>query len=141
MTEENTKRSGFLKELTFDPPIVAIDYDGTIAQGSYPSLGWVNHEAIEAISILKSAGWRVVIWTCREDNYLADVKYLFRNLEIDIDAFNSNDAITKEEWGELGFSDTRKIGYDVLIDDKSLFYQDDWELIMERLLAIYDNRE
>ncbi|MFW6310950.1 MAG: hydrolase [Nanoarchaeota archaeon] len=111
----------------FDPPIIAIDFDGTIAENAYPELGDIKEEAKEFINFLKDEGIRVVIWTCRTNE--EEVKeHLIKN-GVHFDAFNNNDAITNEEFEEYGFEDSRKIGADYVIDDRAIRFEDNWDEI------------
>lgn len=130
-----------MSNLIFNPPIVAIDFDGVICEEKFPSIGDPKPYAISSIRRIRQAGWRTVLWTCRSGKYLKEAREFLDKWNIEMDAYNDNGAITKKEWGELGFDDTRKIGADIIVDDRSVFWKDRkyiWIIITEELLDIYN---
>lgn len=127
--------------LIFDPPIVAIDFDGVICEEKFPFIGRPKPYVVSSIRKIRKAGWRTILWTCRTGRYLKDAKNFLDRWNIKMDAYNDNSAITEEEWYNLGFSDTRKIGADIVIDDRSIFWKDEkdiWRIITAKLLKIYN---
>ncbi|MFW6015380.1 MAG: hypothetical protein ACOCRK_03020 [bacterium] len=56
---------------------------------------------------------------------------------IQVDAINENIP----GFEKFGYEDSRKVGADIYIDDKNLFFKNDWRLILEKLLKIYDQRD
>ncbi|MGM0410100.1 MAG: hypothetical protein ACQEQF_04980 [Bacillota bacterium] len=127
-------------KLTFNPPIVAIDVDGVLVECDFPKLGKLKPFCLYFLREIKKAGWRRVLFTCRQNKYLQDVKNYFNKYNIKFDAYNDNSAITQKEWDKFGYKDTRKIGYDIIVDDKSIFYQDNLYIVTQKLLKIYDGR-
>lgn len=126
-------------ELTYNPPIVAIDFDETIATNGYPDIknAKLLPYAKKGIEKIQEAGWRTVLWTCRENQYLIDAIEFLRENEIFLDAHNEN-ILTNREYEELGYVDSRKIGADVYIDDRNINGDINWEKIAEKLINIYD---
>src|SRR5574343_1272145 len=47
------------------PPVVAVDFDGTIVQHVYPGIGPVNPGAFETLKWLSSLNVHLIFWTCR----------------------------------------------------------------------------
>lgn len=47
--------------------ICCIDFDGTIVQHAYPDIGEPMPLAFEVMKSLKEAGYKLILWTCRED--------------------------------------------------------------------------
>lgn len=125
-----------MRQPIFDPPIIAIDFDGTIVDNEYPEIGEVKDGAREFINMLKEEGYRVVIWTCRDNE--EEIKEFLDENNVQYDAFNSNDAISEEEMNELGFEDTRKIGADIVIDDRAIEFKGNWHEITARVKRIID---
>jgi len=126
-------------DLFYYPPIVAIDFDGTIYADGYPDIeeGHFVKDAIDSIKIIQNAGWRTVLWTCREGDYLKDARQVLNDEGIYMDGYNEN-ILTQEELDEFGFKDTRKIGADVYIDDKIIGGFTNWIAIKQKLLTLYD---
>ncbi len=117
----------------FDSPIIAIDFDDTIVISDYPEIIGFKPGAKKAIKKLKDAGCRIVIWTCRTDTDKVE-EFLIKN-NVPFDAINDNSAITDEEWKRTGFEDTRKIGADLVIDDRAIEFKDNWNEITKRLIG------
>lgn len=114
----------------FDKKVIAVDFDGTITLGdNYPDLGIVNKKAIDVINKIKKRGHEIIIWTCR-DSWI--IEETLNEHGIMYDAINENTEYLKEKWG----NNPRKVGADILIDDKSLFYVNDWSKIEDELIKI-----
>ena len=52
------------------PPILAIDFDGTIVENKFPEIGRLKKDAKWVINKLKEAGCKIVIWTSRDGKYI-----------------------------------------------------------------------
>ncbi|MFW6377112.1 MAG: hypothetical protein ACOCZ5_00565 [bacterium] len=133
-----------LSKAFYNPSIVAIDFDDTIAKNGYPDIRQAKliEGAKQAIKEIKEdLGYRVVLWTCRENKYLEEAKQFLKdnNLYKYFDGFNEN-VLTEKEYKDTGFKDTRKIGADVYIDDKSVFFYENWRNIVYQLSVLYDKR-
>ncbi|MFP4019955.1 MAG: NIF family HAD-type phosphatase [Bacteroidales bacterium] len=128
------------KSFFFNPPIVAFDVDDTLINSDFPEIISLKPYCLEMLNEVQDAGWRTILWTCREDRYLQQVKNYFEIYGIKFDAYNDNSAIRDEEWKGLPIKDTRKIGCDILVDDRSIFYVDDLRMVKEKLLELYDER-
>lgn len=108
---------------------IGIDFDGTIAyEGSYPEVGGIIDGAAHAINKLKSMGFTIVIWTCREGDVAEKaIKFLEEN-GIEYDYFNDNPKELCDMYG----NNCRKIGVDVFIDDKNIFCESvNWGEILD----------
>jgi ribonucleotide monophosphatase NagD (HAD superfamily) len=93
--------------------IIAVDFDGTIAESEWPEIGKPLPGAIETMTMLQAKGHKIVIWTCRSNEHLTAAVEWLSNRGFDPDAVNET---VKTDYLTLG--DTRKIYCDVLIDDK-----------------------
>ena len=110
--------------------VVAIDFDGCIAYydgwRGVDVFGKILPGAIEALKAIRSAGHRIIIWTCRQ-NTQALFDYLVRS-GVPFDAINTNpwDKVVDPTPGEC-----RKIPADVYIDDRGVSFRGDWSKIPE----------
>lgn len=118
------------KDKKFNKKVIAVDFDGTITTGdSYPEIGTVDEKAVEVINKIKNKGHEIIIWTCR-DSWVIEETLL--DYGIKYDSINENTPYLKGKWG----NNPRKVGADILIDDKSLFYVNDWSKIERELVRI-----
>jgi len=99
---------------------IAIDFDGTIVEHRYPSIGRPKPFAFEALKAFQAEGHQLILWTTREGKRLEEAVEFCKENGIEFYAVNSeypNDA-----WSGL----SRKIPADVYIDDKNLGGLTDW---------------
>lgn len=96
--------------------VYAIDFDGTLCTDRFPEIGEPIVSRLEALKCLKAAGHKLILWTCRTDEYLDAAVEFCRQFGVEFDAVNRNLPETRERWG----GDTRKVYCDYYIDDKSL---------------------
>lgn len=94
--------------------IIAVDFDGTLSWGNYPMCGKPNYRLINWLNDMQAKGNKLILFTCREGKPLEDAIEWCRNLGLVFDAVNENLPEAIEEYG----TNPRKIGYDILIDDK-----------------------
>jgi len=119
-------REGFVVNLI-------IDFDGTIVEAKWPEIGEMKPNALTVINRLYDAGHKIVVNTCRVDQYAAAAYSWLVDNGFKFHAFNENLPELIEFYG----SDTRKLSGDVYIDDKNLGgIPDDWEEIWKQL-AVY----
>ena len=104
--------------------IIAVDFDGTIVEHRYPSIGRTRPLAFETLSMLQSKGHRLILWSHRAGKRLNEaVDFCFSN-GIEFYAVNRN--FPEEVWDE---NDSRKILADIYIDDRNLGGIPSWEEI------------
>lgn len=72
VTGRYSPKPGTLFEVPTDKLILAIDFDGTIVKDQFPYIGHPNENAIESLQELKSYGVKLILWTCRSQEYLTD---------------------------------------------------------------------
>lgn len=114
---------------SFNKYRLAIDFDGTIYKHEFPGIGEPLPHSIESIKALKRAGFDLILWTCRTKEYLKKAKEKLKKDGVEFDAYNEN-----LEFDIKSFADSRKVGADYYIDDKSLFVDKiDWINILELL--------
>lgn len=113
--------------------VLAIDFDGTIAEQMFPLVGDMKHEADVYIRKLYDEGHHIVINTCRSGIYEGLAQTFLKEKGIPYHYINSNMPYLIEEYGQ----DCRKISADIYIDDKCLMgLPDTWEEIYNRIQTL-----
>lgn len=108
--------------------IFGIDFDGTIVEANYPSIGALKPNAKKIINQLFDEGHDIVINTCRAGIFEGEAYKFLNENGIKYTFVNSNLPRLIEEFKQ----DCRKISADVYIDDKQLGgIPDDWDEIYE----------
>lgn len=127
--------------------VIAVDFDGTIVEHRYPSIGKELPFAIETLRKLAAEGHRLILWTVREGQYLDEAVEFCRNRGLEFYAVNRD---YPEEDKETNSSFTRKIKADLWIDDRNLGGLPDWgtiyemiqnDLTYEDLMLRYENND
>ena len=109
-------RSGDMYISANPPKYVAIDFDGTIVDDSYPGIGEIKPLAKQVINKFVEQGGRVMIHTCRDGVHEEMVKNFLKSNEISFDTINENHPEMMAKYK----NDPRKLGADLYIDDKGL---------------------
>lgn len=108
--------------------IIAIDFDGTIVEHRYPSIGKELPFAIETLKKLTEEGHRLILWTVREGRLLEEAVTFCRERGLEFYAVN-RDYPEEEKGKNNHFS--RKLKADLWIDDRNLGGLPDWGTIYE----------
>jgi len=117
--------------------IVVIDFDGTIVEHCFPLIGNKLPEAFEVMKELKDAGWILILWTCRENDfdsgkmYLQDAVDFCNDNGIEFDGINQTPS--KLEF-RTGSTLHRKAYGNVYIDDRNLGGFPGWTTVRKQLL-------
>jgi hydroxymethylpyrimidine pyrophosphatase-like HAD family hydrolase len=111
---------------------LAIDFDGTIVEMDFPEIGALKPFAKETLEVLKQEGHNIIIWTCRYGDKEKQVKKFLADNEIPYDTINDHIPQNVKDLRHL-HPDTRKVFADIYIDDRQIFWLDDWKMIAERL--------
>lgn len=113
-------------------PIWAVDFEGTLTvRSKYPEIGKPNVSVIELLKMARLQGVKLILWTCREGNYLTEAIEWCKDFGLEFDAVNQNIPSAIEFLGR----DTRKVIADIYIDDKSLHFRGEegekklWQLV------------
>ena len=97
--------------------IIAVDFDGTLHNGTWPEIG---EENITVINFCRNEqlnnGARLILWTNRVEKQLEDAVAWCKERGLEFDAVNEN----LSELIELYGNDCRKINADIYIDDKAV---------------------
>ena len=104
--------------------IIAVDFDGTIVEHRYPSIGRIRPLTFETLSKLQAKGHRLILWSHRAGQKLEDAVTFCLSNGIEFYAVNKN--FPEEVWNE---NDSRKILADIYIDDRNLGGIPSWEEI------------
>jgi hypothetical protein len=102
------------------PYIVAVDFDGTLCEDAFPNIGAPKYDTIKAVQEYRSYGWKTILWTCRNKEFLDRAVMWCKKHGLEFDAINSNLPEVQEMFG----GDTRKIYANVYIDDKNVLLQE-----------------
>lgn len=105
--------------------IIAVDFDGTIVEHRYPSIGPEIPFAIETLKKLREENHRLILWTVREGGLLEEAVRFCRERGLLFYAVNSN--YPEERLQHEGYS--RKLHADLFIDDRNLGGLPDWGVI------------
>lgn len=118
------------------PWVLAIDFDGTICEESFPEVGKLKEGADVYINMLYDQGYHIVINTCRSGKYEGMAHEFLKKAGIRYHYINNNMPYLIEEYGQ----DCRKISADIYIDNKSLFgIPKTWEEIYYQITKLREN--
>ena len=114
--------------------VIAVDFDGTIARTDFPKIIEPVPYAFDVLKILmKDSYTTLILWTCREGKDLEDAINFCELYGVTFDYINENDEERTKYYG----NNSRKIGADLYIDDKSAqsnvekLWSDWWEWMNE----------
>ncbi|MCE8190758.1 hypothetical protein CBG53_03125 [Porphyromonas gingivalis] len=118
--------------------IIAIDFDGTLFQNTYPSVGEVMPGAVSAMQTLRQRGHYLIIWTCRYGEYLTDAVNALLEHGIPFDRINDhNPENIRQYGGEAG----KKVYAHLYIDDKNLGGFPGWEVALKEISRVEEEYE
>ena len=127
--------------------VIAVDFDGTIVEHRYPSIGKERPFAIETLQKLTEEGHRIILWTVREGKLLEEAVEFCRCRGLEFYAVNSE---YPEEVKDGNVDYSRKLKADIWIDDRNLGGLPDWgtiynmihhDMTYEDLIDFLDNDE
>jgi hypothetical protein len=95
---------------------LAIDFDGTIVEDSFPGIGKSKTFAFETLKKLQSEGFRLILWTYRHGKTLEEAVEFCKKNGVEFYAVNSS---FEGEVFDLQ-NQSRKIDADLFIDDRNL---------------------
>ena len=106
--------------------VIAVDFDGTLCEFSFPGIGEQKKEHRELMSRLielKNEGHKLILWTNRGDNKeypaLSEAIEWCKKRGLEFDAVNEN---LRNQKKLSGYSP--KVMADIYIDDKALRFND-----------------
>jgi len=95
--------------------LIALDFDGTVCDVAWPNIGAPKLGVIWQAKNAQQAGHTLILWTCREGKMLRLAKKWLREHGLNIRLANKNSTKRTRFFA----NDSRKIGADVYVDDKS----------------------
>ena len=95
------------------PPIMAVDFDGTLVIDQFPEIGAERKKFCSFIRILQKMGVKSILWTSRTGSALQEAVEWCEDHDLHFDAINKN----LPEVIELTGTDTRKVYANVYFDD------------------------
>lgn len=115
--------------------MVLIDFDGTVCKHSFPRIGDPLPGAFETLKDLKAAGYKLIMWTCREDEgkkkYLSDAVAWCKENGVEFDAVN--ETIADHEFRNPDGLNRKPYAH-YHIDDRNLGGFPGWDVVREILL-------
>ncbi len=114
--------------------IIAVDFDGTIVEHRYPSIGRIRFFAFETLKALQAKDHLLILWSHRAADQLEEAVSFCRSNGIEFYAVNKN--YPEEEWNE---NDSRKIFADIYIDDRNLGGIPEWGEIYQMICPEEEN--
>jgi hypothetical protein len=111
---------------------IAVDFDGTIVEHTYPEIGKEKLFAFRTLKELEKMGANLILWTFRAGKELDEAVEFCRKNGIEFYAVNKN---YPEEIYDNSMS--RKINADIYIDDKNIGGFPGWSEIWQMLFP-YD---
>lgn len=118
--------------------IICVDFDGTIVEHSFPEIGKEILGAFETLRDLKTFGYKLILWTCREDEgyliarqFLKDAVEFCRENGVEFDAVN--ETILEEDFRDK-CSPHRKPYAHYYVDDRNLGGFPGWDVVRKVLL-------
>ena len=109
---------------------IAIDFDGTIVEDEYPSIGKPKLFAFETLLKLQEKGHRLILWTYRNGVTLEKAIQFCKEKGVIFYAINK--SFPEEEF-DPNFS--RKINADIFIDDRNFGGLIGWGEIYQKLIG------
>lgn len=94
---------------------IAVDFDGTLFTDAYPDIGKPIYKIINWCKKQKKNGHVLILWTCRENEFLNDAVLACKLAGLTFDYINENNPELVKKYG----FNSRKIGADIYIDDKA----------------------
>lgn len=108
--------------------VIAVDFDGTIVEHKYPSIGKEIPFAVETIKLIQTElKHTIILWTVREGNLLDEAVQFCRERGLYFYAINSNEPGSKKS------EQPRKLMADMFIDDRNFGGLPDWGYIYTAL--------
>ena len=118
-----------MKQPNLDFLIIAVDFDGTIVEHTYPDIGREVPFSIDTIKRLQNEGHKMILWTFRAGPRLDEAVEYCRRKGLEFYAVNSNNPDEIFDIEKM----SRKINADVYIDDRNFGGLPSWGEIYQKL--------
>lgn len=100
--------------------IIAVDFDGVLAEDAFPEIGAPNYQNISLVRQLIDLGHEVILWTSRAGAELENAVRWCDDRGLHFCAVNDNAPSNIAKYKQKYPDGTRKVYADVYIDDHSL---------------------
>ena len=120
--------------------IIAVDFDGTIVDHRYPSIGKEIPGAIDTLKKLVKEGNRLILWTVREGDLLQDAVDFCRSRGLEFFAVNSN-VPQNDFFLSSAKAVSGKVSADIYIDDRNIGGLPDWDTIYALINGIREKKQ
>ena len=120
------------------PRVIAVDFDGCLCASKWPGTGKPNLPAIKKLLRRKSAGDRIILWTCRTGEQLETAVQWCAKYGLFFDAINENISENVKYFG----NDSRKIYAHEYWDDKAkrISARRRWSLVITKIRRVFSDR-
>ncbi|MCQ2231603.1 MAG: hypothetical protein MJZ30_07125 [Paludibacteraceae bacterium] len=108
---------------------IAVDFDGTIVENRFPSIGEERPFAIETLKKLRAENHRLILWTVRHGEYLEEALRWCEERGLTFDAVNQSYLLDDH----LGGNVSHKANAELFIDDRNLGGIPDWTTIYQMI--------
>ena len=99
---------------------IAVDFDGTIVENAYPSIGHPMMFAFETLKALQRKGHKLILWTYRDGKRLDEAVEFCLVKGIQFYAVNHSHPDERMEYRHYYNKISRKIDADIFIDDRNV---------------------
>lgn len=107
------------KPKTAEPPlptIIAVDFDGTLCVNRWPEIGKARQPVIDWLIMQQKSGCKLILWTMRENDKLAEAVAWCQKHGLFFDAINDNLPEVQKRFGD----NPRKVFANYYLDDHNL---------------------
>lgn len=98
------------------PPIMAVDFDGTLVEDNFPEIGKEIEHICEFVRRMQILGVKTILWTSRTGDALKAAIEWCEDNNLQFTTINENIPEVIELTGGI---DTRKVYADVYLDDRN----------------------
>ncbi|HPF12062.1 MAG TPA: hydrolase [Flavobacteriaceae bacterium] len=113
-----------------DTLTIAVDFDGTIVEDNYPSIGKPHLFAFDTLKKLQEKGHRLILWTYRYGKELEEAVIFCE--ENGVVFYAVNKSFPEEEFDPKY---SRKINADIFIDDRNIQGHMGWGEVYQKLIG------
>lgn len=98
------------------PPIIAVDFDGTLCVNRWPEIGKARQPVIDWLIMQKQKGVKLILWTMRSGEKLTEAVRWCEAHGLTFDAVNDNLPEIQAQYG----NNPRKVFANYYLDDHNL---------------------
>ena len=120
--------------------LIAVDFDGTIVEHRYPSIGKEIPGAIDTLKQLAKEGNRLILWTVREGDLLQQAVDYCRSRGLEFFSVNSN-VPQNDFFLSSAKAVSGKVSADIYIDDRNIGGLPDWDTIYALINGIREKKQ